>query len=73
MNIQEAKTNLSKLVAASLAGEEVLIANRGKAVIRLVPFARPSKRELGFVGGEEHWDDAFFEPLPEEDLVLWNL
>ena len=72
MNIQEAKTNLSKLLAATLAGEEVVVANRGKAIARIVPFERPKKRELGFVGGTEDWDDAFFDPLPEEELALWG-
>ena len=73
VNIQEAKTNLSKLVAASLAGEEVIIANRGTAMVRLVPYIRPKKRELGFAGGDENWDDAFFETLSEEELEAWSL
>ncbi|MCL1890633.1 MAG: type II toxin-antitoxin system prevent-host-death family antitoxin [Coriobacteriia bacterium] len=73
MNMQDAKTNLSKLVAASLAGEEVVIANRGTALAKLVPYEQPTKRMLGFVGGAENWDDAFFEPLPEEELAAWGL
>ena len=72
MNMQEAKTNLSKLVAAAQAGEEVIIGNRGTAVAKLVAYERPAKRELGFVGGEENWDDAFFDPLPDEYLKLWG-
>jgi len=72
MNMQDAKTNLSKLVAASLAGEEVIIANRGTAVVKLVPYEKPKKRILGFVGGEDDWDDAFFDPLSEEELALWG-
>ena len=35
-NILEAKNQLSKLVQASLAGEEVVIANKGVPVVRLV-------------------------------------
>ena len=73
MNMQEAKANLSKLVSASLAGEEVIIANRGVAQVRLVPCGLPAKRELGFVGGDENWDDAFFEALPQEELAAWGL
>ncbi|MDR2721636.1 MAG: type II toxin-antitoxin system prevent-host-death family antitoxin, partial [Coriobacteriaceae bacterium] len=42
--MQDAKTNLSKLVSASLAGQEVVIANRGVAVVRLVPYEQPTKR-----------------------------
>jgi prevent-host-death family protein len=72
MNMQEAKTNLSKLVNAALAGDEVVIANRGIPAVKLVPYKRPNKRELGFVKGDESWDDAFFDPLPEEELQLWG-
>lgn len=37
VNIGEAKTKLSKLIAASLRGEEVVIANDGTPQVRLVP------------------------------------
>ena len=36
-NILEAKNNLSRLIKAAQAGEDVVIANRGKPVVRLVP------------------------------------
>ena len=39
VNILEAKNRLSQLIKAALAGEEVVIANRGKPVVRLVPAA----------------------------------
>ncbi|MFQ6538527.1 MULTISPECIES: type II toxin-antitoxin system Phd/YefM family antitoxin [Aphanothece] len=37
VNMLEAKSQLSKLVKAALAGEEVIIASHGKAQVRLVP------------------------------------
>lgn len=37
VNILEAKNRLSELVKCAQAGEEVVIANRGKPVMRLVP------------------------------------
>ncbi|HVH81783.1 MAG TPA: type II toxin-antitoxin system prevent-host-death family antitoxin [Stellaceae bacterium] len=37
VNILEAKTRLSQLVRAAQAGEEIVIANRGEPVARLVP------------------------------------
>lgn len=37
VNILEAKNRLSQLVKAARAGEEVVIANRGEPVARLVP------------------------------------
>ncbi len=42
VNVLEAKTNLSKLMAAAVAGEEVILANRGEPVVRLVKY-EPAK------------------------------
>lgn len=37
INILEAKNRLSQIIQSALAGEEVVIANRGNPVVRLVP------------------------------------
>ena len=37
VNIHEAKTNLSKLLARVSAGEEIVIAQAGKPIARIVP------------------------------------
>ncbi|MDH6535953.1 type II toxin-antitoxin system Phd/YefM family antitoxin [Aurantimicrobium minutum] len=37
VNILEARNSLSRLVSFAVQGEEIVIANRGKAVVRLVP------------------------------------
>jgi len=51
VNILEARNNLSKLVAAVADGDQVVIANRGKAVARLVRVddgaARHTARQAG--------------------------
>jgi prevent-host-death family protein len=51
--IHQAKTHLSKLIAKALDGEEVIIANRDKPLVRLAPLiaARKGRR----VGGLKHW------------------
>jgi len=72
VNIHEAKINLSELLAAVAAGEEVVIANRNVPVARLVSYEQAGKRVLGFVGGEESWDDSFFDMLLEEELAKWG-
>jgi prevent-host-death family protein len=41
VNMLEAKSRLSELVRAVQAGEEVVIANRGKPVVRLVSAQEP--------------------------------
>lgn len=48
VNILEAKTNFSQLLAAVAAGEEVIIANRGKPVAMLMPIPTKLHRTTGF-------------------------
>lgn len=45
VNMLEAKTRLSELVKAAQAGEEVIIANRGEPVARLVPVRKRGKNK----------------------------
>jgi prevent-host-death family protein len=43
VNMHQAKSSLSRLVARALAGEEVVIARNGEPLVRLVPVGK--KRE----------------------------
>lgn len=73
VNMHEAKTQLSKLVARVEAGEEVVIARDGKPVARLVAAEpKPARLPFGAWKGKGAVTDAFFEPLPEEELRLWE-
>ncbi len=72
VNIHEAKTHLSRLLALVEAGEDVTIARNGKPVARLVPCERPGKRQFGLLKGRIKLDESFFEPLPEEELAAWE-
>ena len=74
--MHQAKTQLSKLVERALAGEEVILThgrNRTPAV-KLVPVKAPSlrKRPIGLFKGQIEIGPEFFEPLPEEELALWE-
>jgi prevent-host-death family protein len=40
VTILEAKNRLSELVRAAQAGEKVIIANRGKAILQLMPIGQ---------------------------------
>jgi prevent-host-death family protein len=62
VNIQEAKTNLSRLIMEAQNGAEVIIANRGKPVVKLSAIERLEKREMGFMKLPPI-PDSFFEPL----------
>jgi len=64
-NICQASRNLSRLIAAAVAGEEVILTNRGKPTARLVPYAVPKKpRRLGVWKGRV-WIAPDFDELPE--------
>ncbi|MGQ0594101.1 MAG: type II toxin-antitoxin system Phd/YefM family antitoxin [Gammaproteobacteria bacterium] len=67
VNVHEAKTNLSRLLEAATAGEEIIIARAGNPIARLVPIEKP-KREPGRLKGLIQWSDAFFDPLPDDLL-----
>lgn len=71
LNMLEAKTQLSKLVEAAMRGEEVIIANRGKPMVRLVKAELPAKKRVwgqwaGLMTNEEV-DRAF---TPEADAEI---
>ena len=72
VNVHEAKTNLSRLLVRVEAGEEVVIARSGKPVARLVSYKPRGKPQFGALKGQINIDDSFFDPLPEEELRLWE-
>jgi prevent-host-death family protein len=47
VNVLEAKNRLSQLIKAAQRGEDVVIANRGEPVARLVPIEPASRAERG--------------------------
>jgi prevent-host-death family protein len=73
MNIAEAKSKLSELVAAAERGDEVLIARGGRVVVRLVPEvpATPTFR-FGAATGMVEQVPGLFQPLSEDELALWE-
>lgn len=73
VNIHEAKTQLSRLVADVEAGEEVVLARAGRPVARLVRLGgAPAKRRFGAMKGRAAAGDAFFEDLPDDELAAWE-
>lgn len=69
INIHEAKTQLSKLIEAVEAGEEIIIARAGKPVAKLVPY-KPVKpvRTPGLMKGKIWIGEDFNDPLPQDIL-----
>lgn len=74
VKMHEAKTHLSRLVARAVGGEDIVIARGDKAQVRLVPVEKAPKpnRVPGLLKGQISLDERFFEPLPEEELRLWE-
>lgn len=71
INIYDAKTQLSKLVARVEAGEEITLARNGKPVARLVPLGRrTAPRVPGALKGQIVIHDDFDE-FTEQDEADW--
>ncbi len=72
VNVHQAKTQLSRLLAQVEAGEDVVIARRGEPVARLVGCKLPGKRQPDVLKGKVVIPESFFNPLPEEELMVWE-
>ncbi len=74
VNVHEAKTHLSRLLARVARGEEVVIAKAGKPVARLIPADRPARMAdlLGLDEGRIGVAPDFDAPLPGEILASFE-
>ncbi len=66
VNIHEAKTNLSKLIARFLDGEKIIIAKNGKPILQFTPIAEKeyTSRPTGFFNCDIDMS-TFDDPLEE--------
>ena len=74
VNIHQAKTNLSRLLARVEMGEEFIIANRGVPVAKLVPLPQTSNRKetMGCDRDKFSVPEDFDAPMPEEFLSAFE-
>lgn len=75
VNVHQAKTHLSRLLAQVEAGQEVTIARNGKPIARLVPYKSRGVRQFGSMKGNKAWEalgELVLQPLPEEELASWE-
>ena len=74
VNTQEAKTNLSRLLAQVEQGKEVVIARNGRQVAKLVALAPAPARQLGFLplSLSDEQTTALLAPLDPEELAWWE-
>lgn len=72
VNIHQAKTHLSRLLAEVAEGEDVVIAKSGKPIVRLIPFK--ADEEPRRPGTMKIWiADDFDAPLPPDMLREWGI
>ena len=79
VNMLDAKSQLSRLVKAALAGEEVIIASHGKAQVKLVPCASAAGlKQLGALAAASpelrasQVDAAFAEVVDQQVAEPFN-
>ena len=76
VNVFEVKAKLSAYLDRVLAGERVVICRHNKPVaeLRAVDEPRTQARPIGPLPGRPTFEvpASFFEPLPDEDLALWE-
>ena len=75
VNVHEAKTKLSQLLAEVENGREVIVARNGKPVAKLVPFPVEGKKKsfrLGMLKGQIWMSPDFDAPLSDEELKAWG-
>ncbi len=69
VDVDEAQSQLSRLLAAVEAGGEVVITRAGKPVARLVGLASAApRRRLGTLAGRYLVPEDFDAPLPDDVL-----
>jgi prevent-host-death family protein len=74
VNVHEAKTELSRLLVAVEAGEDVVIARRGTPVARLVRYEHKKRAPLGSLKlPGPPIDDSVWDPMTDDELREWGL
>lgn len=74
VNVHEAKTHLSQLLARVAEGETVIIAKAGRPVARLSPIVDDERARvrIGFMAGEITVPDDFDRMLEDEIADLFE-
>ena len=74
VNVHQAKTHLSKLLAEVEKGQEIILARDGTPIAKIVPFKEKKNRmTFGDLKGKIWIADDFDDPLPDELMKEWGL
>ena len=73
VNVQAAKTHLSRLIEEVAAGREIILAKAGKPLVRMVPYAPARKpRVPGAFKGQFHESPDCWAPDPELEALFYR-
>ena len=74
VNMHDAKTNLSRLVAAAVAGEPFIIARAGKPLVKVEALEQPdaSASRLGMLAGKIQVPDDFDTMFEDEIAEMFG-
>ena len=79
ITLEKAQQDLPLLVKRALAGEDIVIEAENKLVRLAICSAEPRfdeatarRRGYGSMKGQFEVPDSFFDPLPEDELKLWE-
>ncbi len=73
VNVQAAKTHLSRLIEEVAAGREIILAKAGKPLVKMVPYAPARKpRVPGAFKGQFHESPDCWDPDPELEALFYR-
>lgn len=72
LNLYDAKTQLSALVDAAAAGNEIIIAKNGRPMAKLVAFHDRPVRKPGRLKGKIWMSKDFDAPMPDYEDMFYN-
>ena len=72
-NVHQAKSDLSALIAATLAGKDVIIAKNGKPVVKLINYQENKpKSSYGILKGKTWMSNDFDDEDPEINKMFYG-
>ncbi len=75
VNIQEAKTHLSRYIERAIQGEVIIVCRHNQPVAELRPLSsQPALpvRTAGLLKGQIQWEPGAFDPMSDEELAEFD-
>ncbi len=72
VSVKAAEANLTELIDAALAGEEVVIDKDSSTAVKIVPVRQSMPFKFGLLAGKVGEVPDFLEPMSEEELAAWE-